>query len=256
MSTGKSILNAVRQQLNLSDYRKKHWEGSFDEYLDIVRRHRKADSLFDDQGKPSAAGCYWGMLIEPRYGGQVAPFALFSQFLTRMAVSDPMTAALASAHGCIGAVDPVRSFGNAEQKERFLPRLASGQSLSGFALTEPAAGSDLTALRMTAILADDSFEVNGEKRFITNAIPGRTIGLVIMLEGKPAVLIAELPAQPTLLPGLASKLHYLKRSSASGFSLTSPNSQPTAETTFGACQSSSVGDKTAHLEFSKVGNQT
>src|SRR5262245_65501980 len=39
MSTGKAILNALRQQLNLSDYRKKHWEGSFDEYLDIVREH-------------------------------------------------------------------------------------------------------------------------------------------------------------------------------------------------------------------------
>src|SRR5438093_6891083 len=39
MATGKSILNALRQQLNLSDYRKKHWEGSVDEYLDIVREH-------------------------------------------------------------------------------------------------------------------------------------------------------------------------------------------------------------------------
>jgi serine protein kinase len=39
MSTGKMILNAMRQQLNLSDYRKKHWEGTFDEYLDIVRDH-------------------------------------------------------------------------------------------------------------------------------------------------------------------------------------------------------------------------
>jgi len=39
MATGKSILNALRQELNLSDYRKKHWEGSFDEYLDIVREH-------------------------------------------------------------------------------------------------------------------------------------------------------------------------------------------------------------------------
>src|SRR5436309_4862408 len=39
MATGKAILNALRQQLNLSDYRKKHWEGSFDEYLDIVREH-------------------------------------------------------------------------------------------------------------------------------------------------------------------------------------------------------------------------
>src|SRR3984893_5076152 len=39
MSTGKAILATLRQQLNLSDYRKKHWEGSFDEYLDIVREH-------------------------------------------------------------------------------------------------------------------------------------------------------------------------------------------------------------------------
>src|SRR5438045_9661348 len=39
MATGKTILNALRQELNLSDYRKKHWEGSFDEYLDIVHEH-------------------------------------------------------------------------------------------------------------------------------------------------------------------------------------------------------------------------
>src|SRR5438132_3196470 len=39
MATGKSILNALRQELNLSDYRKKHWEGSFEEYVDIVREH-------------------------------------------------------------------------------------------------------------------------------------------------------------------------------------------------------------------------
>src|SRR5213595_3664311 len=39
MSTGKAILSAIRQELNLSDYRKKHWEGSFDEYLDIVCEH-------------------------------------------------------------------------------------------------------------------------------------------------------------------------------------------------------------------------
>src|SRR5438045_996939 len=39
MATGKAILNALREELNLSDYRKKHWEGSFDEYLDVVREH-------------------------------------------------------------------------------------------------------------------------------------------------------------------------------------------------------------------------
>ena len=122
--------------------------------FDIVRRHRAAGTLLDARQKISdavlaelgAAG-YWGLLVDRQYGGSGAPFASFAPFLTRMAMVDPTVAGLASVHGCIGAVDPVRTFGNAEQKQRFLPRLASGERLSAFALTEPCAGSDLTALR-------------------------------------------------------------------------------------------------------------
>lgn len=172
--------------------------------LEVVRRRRQAGTLFDQDGKLSESlfaelgeAGYWGMLIAPEYGGQGAPFARFAPFVTRMATLDAMTAGLASVHGCIGAVDPVRTFGNAEQKRRLLPRLASGQALSGFALTEPCAGSDLTALRTTAVLNGDHYEVTGEKLFITNVIPGRTIGLVVQLDGKPAVLIAELPPTET-----------------------------------------------------------
>lgn len=175
-------------------------EAAMERCLRLVRNRLEACTLYGPDGKLSAdllrelgeAG-YWGMLIDPAHRGQGATFARFSRFLTDMAAIDPMTAGLASVHGCIGAVDPVRTFGNAEQKKRFLPRLASGEALSGFALTEPWAGSDLTALRTRAVPAGDDFEVTGEKLFITNAIPGRTIGLVVMLEGKPAVLIAELP---------------------------------------------------------------
>jgi alkylation response protein AidB-like acyl-CoA dehydrogenase len=170
--------------------------------LEVVRRRREAGTLYDDNRKlhpdllrELAGAGYWGMLIDPSYGGQGAPFGRFTDFLTRMATVDATVAGLASVHGCIGAVDPVRTFGTAEQKARFLPRLASGESLSGFALTEPGAGSDLTALRTTAIDAGDDYQVNGEKLFITNAIPGRTIGLVVMLSGKPAVLIADLPPE-------------------------------------------------------------
>lgn len=177
-------------------------DASMDKCVQILRRRREQNTITDEKGKVSrelldelAQAGYWGMLIDPKFGGQGAPFSRFGRFLTRMAAIDPMTAGLASVHGCIGAVDPVRSFGNAEQKAKFLPRLANGQSLSGFALTEPNAGSDLTALRTTATLKGDHYEINGEKLFITNAIPGRTIGLVVMLDGKPAVLIADLPHQ-------------------------------------------------------------
>jgi alkylation response protein AidB-like acyl-CoA dehydrogenase len=177
-------------------------DAAMEKSLEIVRRKREENRLLGPNGKIAAdvfeelarAG-YWGMLIDRQFGGQGAPFARFAPFLTRVAVFDPMIAGLASVHGCIGAVDPVRTFGNTEQKHRFLPRLASGEALSGFALTEPCAGSDLTALRTTAVRQGDVFEVTGEKLFITNAIPGRTIGLVVKLDNKPAVLIAELPAQ-------------------------------------------------------------
>src|SRR5207248_5812746 len=102
---------------------------------------------------------------------------------------------------------PVRTFGTAEQKQRFLPGLADDSRLSAFALTEPCAGSDLTALRTTARLEGDEYVVNGEKLFITNVVPGRTIGLVCLIEGKPAVLVVDLP--PTETPEFRLKTYGL-----------------------------------------------
>ncbi|MEX1098505.1 MAG: acyl-CoA dehydrogenase family protein [Planctomycetales bacterium] len=168
--------------------------------LDLVLRRRTAGTLLDANGKISnetladlgQAG-YWGLLVDKEYGGSGASFTAFAKFLTKMATIDPTIAGLASVHGCIGAVDPLRGFGNEIQKEKYLPVLASGERLSAFALTEPCAGSDLTALRTTAKLEGDHYVVNGEKLFITNAVPGRTVGLVCLIDGEPAVLIADLP---------------------------------------------------------------
>ncbi|REK48748.1 MAG: acyl-CoA dehydrogenase [Planctomycetota bacterium] len=171
-----------------------------DAALEVLRRHRSAKSLLDEKQKISQTVLselgetgYWGLLVDKQYGGAGAPFAAFAPFLTEVAMIDPTVAGLASVHGCIGAVDPVRTFGTAEQKERFLPDLASGRRLSAFALTEPCAGSDLTALRTRAELQGDEYVVNGEKLFITNVQPGRTIGLVCLIEDQPAVLIVDLP---------------------------------------------------------------
>lgn len=170
--------------------------------LNIVRQHRDDGTLFDANGKIADqvltdlgdAG-YWGLLVGTAYGGAGATMLEFSQMITRMATIDPTVAGLASVHGCIGAVDPVRAFGTEEQKERFLPKLADGRSLSAFALTEPGAGSDLTALKTAAVLDGSDYVVNGEKLFITNAIPGRTIGLVCKIDDVPSVLIVDLPDQ-------------------------------------------------------------
>ncbi len=173
-----------------------------DDSIQVVQRHRREGTLLDEQHKISnpvledlAGVGYWGLLVDKQYGGSEAPFHSFASFLTRMAMVDPTVAGLASVHGCIGAVDPIRTFGNAQQKQRYLPKLASGERLSAFALTEPCAGSDLTALRTTAKLQGDEYVVNGEKLFITNVVPGRTIGLVCLIDNEPAVLICDLPEQ-------------------------------------------------------------
>ncbi len=174
---------------------------AMDRALEVVKRHKRANSLYNDERKISdtvlndlAATGYWGMLVDREYGGLGVPFRSFAWFLTQMAMVDPTIAGLASVHGCIGAVDPVRTFGNEEQKQRWLPKLAGGERLSAFALTEPCAGSDLTALRTQAVKQGDEYIVNGEKLFITNVVPGRTIGLVCLIEDKPAVLIVDLPS--------------------------------------------------------------
>ena len=171
-----------------------------DQSLRIVRRHRTEGTLLNQDNKIAdvvlndlgGAG-YWGLLVDKRYGGGGVTFRSFASFLTRMAIEDPTVAGMASVHGCIGAVDPVRTFGTEEQKNRFLPSLANGEKLSAFALTEPGAGSDLTALRTRAELHGDHYVVNGEKLFITNVVPGRTIGLVCLIDNVPAVLVCDLP---------------------------------------------------------------
>ena len=172
-----------------------------DDSLAVVRRHRDAGTLLNDRRQDRRRRCsselaaagYWGLLVDREYGGSGAPFRAFAPFLTRMAMVDPTVAGLASVHGCIGAVDPVRTFGNAEQKQRFLPRLASGERLSAFALTEPCAGSDLTALRTRAVLRGDDYRrqrreaVHHQRRARPHDRPG------VPDRDKPAVLIVDLP---------------------------------------------------------------
>ncbi|MEN1680822.1 MAG: acyl-CoA dehydrogenase family protein [Planctomycetota bacterium] len=177
-------------------------QAAMDQSIAIVKQHKAAGTLHGEDGRVReevlqelAGAGYWGMLVGAEHGGRGADFTTFSAFLSRMATVDGTIAGLASIHGCIGAVDPVKTFGDDEQKQRFLPKLASGEKLSAFALTEPGAGSDLTALKTTAVLDGDDYVVNGEKLFISNILPGRTIGLVCKVEGKPAVLIVDLPAE-------------------------------------------------------------
>jgi alkylation response protein AidB-like acyl-CoA dehydrogenase len=87
----------------------------------------------------------------------------------------PITVA---AHTSLGTM-PILMYGSEEQKQRWLPDLASGKKLAAFGLTEPGAGSDAGNTRTTAELRDGSWVINGSKAFITNAGTDITWGVTI-----------------------------------------------------------------------------
>jgi alkylation response protein AidB-like acyl-CoA dehydrogenase len=108
-------------------------------------------------------------------GGDTLAYAIAIEELTRV---DSSVAITVAAHTSLGTM-PIFLFGSDEQKERWLPDLASGRRLAAFGLTEPDAGSDAGATRTTAELRDGAWVVNGSKMFITNAGTDLTWGVTI-----------------------------------------------------------------------------
>ena len=109
-----------------------------------------------------------GLSIPAEYGGlglSVVQKTLAHEMLGRGPWG---LASFISVHTGIGCVGIVR-FGNAEQKARYLPKMASGEWIGSFALTEPQSGSDAAALQTKAERRGDSYVLNGRKTFITNA---------------------------------------------------------------------------------------
>jgi short-chain 2-methylacyl-CoA dehydrogenase len=98
-------------------------------------------------------------------GGDTVSYAIAVEELTRV---DSSVAITVAAHTSLGTM-PILLFGSQEQREAWLPDLASGRKLAAFGLTEPAAGSDAGATQTHAELRDGEWVINGSKIFITNA---------------------------------------------------------------------------------------
>jgi len=109
-----------------------------------------------------------GLPVPEEYGGaggDTVSYAIAIEELTRI---DSSVAITVAAHTSLGTM-PILLFGNEEQKREWLPRLASGEGLGAFGLTEPDAGSDAGATRTKAELSDGEWVIDGSKIFITNA---------------------------------------------------------------------------------------
>ncbi len=109
-----------------------------------------------------------GIPIPEEHGGAGADTVSYAIAIEELTRIDSSVAITVAAHTSLGTM-PIYLFGNDAQKQEWLPRLASGESLAAFGLTEANAGSDAGATRTRAELRDGQWHVNGSKIFITNA---------------------------------------------------------------------------------------
>ncbi|WAZ24473.1 acyl-CoA dehydrogenase family protein [Streptomyces cinnabarinus] len=110
-----------------------------------------------------------GMKIETKYGGLGLTQVYYNKALTLAGSASPAIGVLLSAHQSIGVPQPLKLFGTAEQKERFLPRCAR-TDISAFLLTEPDVGSDPARLAASAVPDGDEYVLDGVKLWTTNGV--------------------------------------------------------------------------------------
>jgi short/branched chain acyl-CoA dehydrogenase len=110
----------------------------------------------------------FGLPFPEEHGGMGGDYFALCLALEELARVDSSVAITLEAGVSLGAM-PVYRFGNAEQRERWLPKLCTGEVLGAFGLTEPGGGSDAGALRTSARLEDGQWVLNGTKAFITNS---------------------------------------------------------------------------------------
>ena len=117
---------------------------------------------------------FLGMLVPEAYGGADLGMVAYALALEEIAAGDGACSTIVSVHSSVGCM-PILKFGTEEQKQHFLPKMAAGEWIGGFALTEPQAGSDASALKTRARRDGDHYVLDGAKQFITSGQNGQVI---------------------------------------------------------------------------------
>ena len=150
---------------------------------------REEEFSYETMQKMADLGLF-GITVSEKYGGQGMDYLSYIIATEEIARVDGSHAATVAAENSLG-IGPLYYFGNEEQKQRYLPRLCSGEALWGFGLTEANAGSDAMGSNTTAVLENGQWVINGSKIFITNASTDISAGVTVMCrtgmrnDGKP-----------------------------------------------------------------------
>lgn len=108
-----------------------------------------------------------GMIVPEQWGGSYIDYVAYALAVEEISAADGATGTLMSVHSSVGC-GPVLNYGSEAQKQQWLEKLATGQAIGCFCLTEPQAGSEAHNLRTRAELKDGEWVLNGAKQFVSN----------------------------------------------------------------------------------------
>ncbi len=120
---------------------------------------------------------FLGILVPEEYGGSNLKYTEYALIVEELAKVEPGIALSVAAHNGL-CTNHINLFGNKEQKEKYLPDLASGKKLGAWGLTEPGSGSDAAGMSSTAEKVGDKYKLNGTKNFITH---GNVSGTAVVM---------------------------------------------------------------------------
>ncbi len=129
--------------------------------------------------KMGQAGLF-GITLPKKYGGQGLDTLSYIIAIEELSRVDASQAGTIAAHNSLG-ITPIFEYGTEEQKEKYLPRLTTGNHLWAFGLTEETAGSDARGTKTHGVKENDEWIINGSKRYITNSSNDLTLGATLQV---------------------------------------------------------------------------
>lgn len=142
----------------------------------VIERDEKQEFPAEQIKKMGELG-FLGMMVDPKYGGSgldTISYVLAMEEISKVDASASVVMSVNNSLVCWG----LQTYGSEEQKQKYLTRLATGEIIGAFCLSEPEAGSDATSQRTTAIDKGDHYLLNGTKNWITN---GRTADVYLVI---------------------------------------------------------------------------
>ena len=158
-----------------------------DQQIIPVASDLERDDIFPDQ---IVAGLkelgLFGFTIPERYGGLGLDLTTYALCVIELSRGWMSVSGIINTHFIVA--DMIMRDGTEEQKQRFLPRMATGEMRCSFSMTEPEAGSDVQAIRTRAVRDGDDYVVNGQKMWVTNGLRSGLVALLVKTDpdAKPA----------------------------------------------------------------------